>query len=62
MDDSKDIKTEQHLNAILLREAKLAVKNYEMYLLDKITSKELAGKISSLSHIIKRIEEYHKSL
>lgn len=62
MDDPKDIKTEQHLNAILLREAKLAVKNYELYLLDRISSKDLAAKITSLSHIIKRIEDYQKHL
>ena len=60
MQDPKDFKTEQHLNAILLREAKLAVKNYEAYLLDKITSKDLADKMQSLSHIVKRIEEYQK--
>ena len=60
MQDPKDFKTEQHLNAILLREAKLAVKNYEAYLLDKITSKDLADKMQSLSHIVKRREEYQK--
>ena len=60
MQDPKDFKTEQHLNAILLREAKLAVKNYDAYLLDKITSKDLADKMQSLSHIVKRIEEYQK--
>ena len=60
MDEAKDQKTEKHLNAILLREAKLAIKNYESYLLDKITSKVLAEKFESLSLIIKRIENYQK--
>jgi hypothetical protein len=58
VDDSKDPKVERHLNTILLREAKLIVKNYEYYLLDKITSKQLAEKMLSLSHIIKRIEDF----
>lgn len=62
MQDPKDLKTEQHLNAILLREAKLAIKNYESYLLDKITSKELAAKLQSLSHIIRRIEDYQQNV
>lgn len=60
MEDSKDSKTEKHLNSILLREAKLAIKNYESYLLDRITSKELAEKMLSLSHIVKRLEDYYK--
>jgi hypothetical protein len=60
MQDPKDLKTEQHLYTILFREAKLAIKNYENYLLDRITSKELADKMLSLSHIVKRLEEYQK--
>jgi len=60
MQDPNDNKTEQHLYTILFREAKLAVKNYESYLLDKITSKDLADKMLSLSHIVKRIEDYQK--
>ena len=60
MEDSKDSKTEKHLNSILLHEAKLAIKNYESYLLDRITSKELAEKMLSLSHIVKRLEDYYK--
>lgn len=60
MQDPNDNKTEQHLYTILYREAKLAVKNYEAYLLDKITSKNLADKMLSLSHIVKRIEDYQK--
>lgn len=61
MEDPKDLKTERHLYAILLREARLAVKNYEGYLLDKITSKDLADKMQSLSHILKRIQDYEKN-
>jgi hypothetical protein len=60
MDEEKDIKTEQHLNSILFREAKLVIKNYEKYLLDKISSKDLADKMLSLSHIVKRIEDFQK--
>lgn len=60
MQDPKDSKTEQHLNSILLREAKLAVKNYENYLLEKITSKDLADKMLNLAHIVKRLEDYYK--
>jgi hypothetical protein len=60
MDEEKDSKTEQHLNSILFREAKLVIKNYEKYLLDKISSKDLADKMLSLSHIVKRIEDFQK--
>lgn len=56
MEDFKDLKTERHLNALLLREAKLLIKNYEAYLLDKMTSKDLATEMLNLTHIIKRIE------
>jgi hypothetical protein len=56
MEDFKDLKTERHLNALLLREAKLLIKNYEAYLLDKMTSKELATEMLNLTHIIQRIE------
>lgn len=56
MEDFKDLKTERHLNALLLREAKLLIKNYEAYLLDKMTSKDLATEMLNLTHIIQRIE------
>jgi hypothetical protein len=46
-----------HLYAILFREAKIIVSNYESYLKDRITSKELAQKMLSLRDAIKRIEE-----
>jgi|APGre2960657404_1045060.scaffolds.fasta_scaffold177496_2 hypothetical protein len=60
MEDFKDLKTERHLNALLLREAKLLIKNYEAYLLDKMTSKELATEMLNLTHIIQRIENSGK--
>lgn len=60
MEDFKDLKTERHLNALLLREAKLLIKNYEAYLLDKMTSKELATEMLNLTHIIQRIENIVK--
>ena len=56
MEDFKDLKTDRHLNALLLREAKLLIKNYEAYLLDKMTSKDLATEMLNLTHIIQRIE------
>lgn len=59
MENQKDPKVEKHLNTILLREAKLIVKNYEAYLLDRITSKQLAEKMLSLSHIIERIDDFN---
>jgi hypothetical protein len=59
-DEEKDFKSEKHLNTLLLREAKLAIKNYEAYLLDKISSKELANKFTNLSLIIQRLEDWHK--
>lgn len=60
MTDDQDYKTERHLYTILYREAKLAIKNYEAYLRDQITSKELADKMLSLSHIVKRLDDYQK--
>lgn len=47
-----------HLYAILFRESKLILSNYENYLKDKITSKELAQKMLNLRDAIKRIEEH----
>jgi len=55
--DSKKI---SHLYAILFREAKLILSNYEKYLQDKLTSKELAQKMLSLRDAIQRIEEANK--
>lgn len=46
-----------HMYAILLRESKIIVDNYEKYLRDKITSKDLAQKMLNLRDAIKRIEE-----
>ena len=61
MEEPEDLlKTERHLNTLLLREARLIIKNYEFYLLDKITSKALAEKMLSLAHIIKRVDEFNK--
>jgi len=51
-----------HLYAILFREAKLALSNYENYLRDKLTSKQLAEKMLSLRDAIKRIEEENKNI
>lgn len=46
-----------HLYAILFREAKIIISNYESYLKERITSKDLAQKMLSLRDAIKRIEE-----
>jgi hypothetical protein len=45
-----------HMYAVLFREAKIIVSNYEDYLRDKITSKELAKRMINLKDAIKRIE------
>jgi hypothetical protein len=55
-----DPKKINHLYAILFREAKLILSNYEKYLQDKLTSKELAQKMLSLRDAIQRIEEANK--
>ena len=61
MEEPEDLlKTERHLNTLLLRESRLIIKNYESYLMDKITSKALAEKMLSLAHIIKRVDEFNK--
>lgn len=49
-----------HLYAILFREAKLIVSNYEKYLKDKLSSKELAQKMLSLRDALNRIEDANK--
>lgn len=46
-----------HMYAVLFREAKIIVSNYENYLRDKITSKELAKKMINLREAIERIEK-----
>lgn len=55
-----DTKKVDHLYAILFREAKIIISNYEKYLKDKLTSKELAQKMLSLRDAIQRIEEANK--
>ncbi len=55
MEEAKSKK--DHLYAILLRESKIILNNYENYLRDRITSKQLAEKMLSLKDAIKRIEE-----
>ena len=56
----EDQKKLDHLYAILFREAKLIISNYEKYLKDKITSKELAEKMLSLRDALNRIEDANK--
>jgi hypothetical protein len=55
-----DTKNIDHLYAILFRESKIIISNYEKYLKDKLTSKELAQKMLSLRDAIQRIEEANK--
>ena len=56
----EDQKKLDHLYAILFREAKLIVSNYEKYLKDNITSKELAQKMLNLRDALNRIEDANK--
>jgi len=56
-DENKNL---DHLYAVLFRESKLIVSNYEIYLKDKITSKELAQKMLSLRDALIRIEDANK--
>ena len=56
-DENKNL---DHLYAVLFREAKLIVSNYEKYLKDKMTSKELAQKMLSLRDALVRIEDANK--
>jgi hypothetical protein len=56
-DENKNL---DHLYAVLFRESKLIVSNYEKYLKDKITSKELAQKMLSLRDALIRIEDANK--
>jgi hypothetical protein len=55
-----DPKKVDHLYAILFREAKIIISNYEKYLKDKLTSKELAQKMLNLRDAINRIEDANK--
>jgi hypothetical protein len=54
MEESKD--DVPHMYAVLFREAKIILSNYEDYLRDKMTSKELAKRMLNLRDAIKRIE------
>jgi hypothetical protein len=54
---NEEIKKMDHLYALLFREAKLVLSNYESYLRDKLTSKQLAEKMTSLREVIKKIED-----
>ena len=56
-DENKNL---DHLYAVLFRESKIIVSNYEKYLKDKITSKELAQKMLSLRDALIRIEDANK--
>jgi len=57
---SDEPKNMDHLYALLFREAKIIISNYEKYLKDKMTSKELAQKMMSLRDAILRIEDANK--
>jgi hypothetical protein len=57
---SSDPKKIEHLYAILFRESKIIVANYERYLNEKISSKELAQKMLSLLDAVLRIEDSNK--
>jgi hypothetical protein len=54
MEEGKD--DVPHMYAVLFREAKIILSNYEDYLRDKMTSKELAKRMLNLRDAIKRIE------
>lgn len=58
--EDKNRKHLDHLHAILFRESKIILSNYEKYLQDKITSKELAQKMLSLRDAIEKIESFNK--
>ena len=57
---SSDPKKIEHLYAVLFRESKIIVANYERYLNEKISSKELAQKMLSLRDAVLRIEDSNK--
>ena len=58
--EEKDRKQLDHLHALLFRESKIILSNYEKYLQDKITSKDLAQKMLSLRDVIQKIEAIEK--
>ena len=57
---SSDPKKIEHLYAVLFRESKIIIYNYERYLNDKITYKDLAQKMLILRDAVLRIEESNK--
>lgn len=57
---SSDSKKIEHLYAILFRESKIIISNYERYLNEKISSKELAQKMLILRDVIIKIESENK--
>jgi hypothetical protein len=57
---SSDPKKIEHLYAVLFRESKIIISNYERYLNEKISSKELAQKMLSLRDAVLRIEDSNK--
>ena len=57
---SSDPKKIEHLYAVLFRESKIIISNYERYLNEKISSKELAQKMLSLRDAVLRIEDLNK--
>jgi DNA polymerase III epsilon subunit-like protein len=57
---SSDPKKIEHLYAVLFRESKIIISNYEKYLNEKISSKELAQKMLSLRDAVLRIEDSNK--
>jgi hypothetical protein len=57
---SSDPKKIEHLYAVLFRESKIIISNYERYLNEKISSKELAQKMLSLRDAVIRIEDSNK--
>ena len=55
--NNEENKTMDHLYALLFTESNLDLSNYENYLRDKLTSKQLAEKMTSLREVIKKIED-----
>jgi hypothetical protein len=55
MEEEKD--DVPHMYAVLFREAKIIISNYEDYLRGKISSKDLAKKMLNLRDAIIRIEK-----
>ena len=57
---SSDTKKIEHIYDVLFRESKIIISNYERYLNEKISSKELAQKMLSLRDAVLRIEDSNK--